>query len=186
MKQDNPIAEMIWNAVREVEDFSIGGIGEILAETADNLESLPVGSKEFDIELIQKIQILKNADENKDIGWMEYTDWNDLPEPFKRTFESVVDPLLLGSVYFVYSVFMENIPILFEQLSEDHGILVLKEGRYYRFISASSDIYSFSRMNPFQFRTLQHRFDSNVIYVLGKNNGEVFVKKLGEVNEKDY
>jgi len=76
---------------------------------------------------------LRSAEENNNLGWMDYASWLASTSEFQTLFKATVEPVFWGAAYFLFDKFLSCIPVIVTVLPENSEAVVFKSGHRYQF-----------------------------------------------------
>jgi hypothetical protein len=138
---------------------------------------------EEDKKLIAKMEMLKQAEKNLDLAWMDYGSWNRFSELMQERFILLIDPLFYDGIFFTYSKLIENDHV-FQHLSEGVAVYVVKSHKSLRIYCIDSKDSSYHWMNVKTFSRIEAEIVSGTVktYCKGENNSLIVTNIIGAGN----
>ena len=137
----------IINEVVSEDSLPESALGMKLFEAAKSYRKKAEGIsvEEIPSELELKIRLLRGAEQEGNLAWMNQASWYRLPLNFREDFIERLDPLIWSGVYFRYNDFIEQVDVLLN-LDSSYSIAIITDARNYRFVSVTSSAREFDSM----------------------------------------
>jgi hypothetical protein len=172
-------ARLIIDVMETYEKSPDGIMAQALMAEANRIKSrkIPTLQELQEIEAEQdfknKIILLRKCEPDQDIGWMDWSSWNNLNSRVQARFKEIVDPLLYSTgAYFQRSKLLLFEHDIYFDLEPSHCIFELYDADQYQYIVLGlQSVYDTMGIN--KLRTFQKEVASRLIRGIGKSEGEV-------------
>ncbi len=141
-----------------------------LVESINSEKNIDPLISEEEKKLIEKIELLKIAESNGDLAWMDYGSWNRFSELLQTKFDQIIEPLFYDGIFFVYSKFVGNNSIL-EFLDDRVVIYVVKYPKSFRFYCIDILDTGYHWMNNRVFNRMESDISSGTIRTYRRESG---------------
>lgn len=184
-------ARLIMDVMETYEKSPDGVMAQALISEAKRIKSNKIPTLkelqelEAEVEFKTKIELLKKCEPDNDIGWMDFSSWNNLNNRVQTKFKELVDPLLYSTgVYFQRSRLLSNEVQVYFELEPSHCVFELCDDDQYQYIVLGlQSVYD--SMGPNKLRSFQKEFAKRLIRGVGKDNGEVKCRIYGKGKYED-
>lgn len=167
------LVKMILDRCRE-EKVQMGSLGDKLYEMATTTTDQKEDITDEDQLLINKVRELKEAEDAKDLAWINYSSWNALPPGFRILFEELLDPFVWNGIYFKYTKFIEFRTEILRELG-DYTVSVTDDGGVKQIYCFDFRSKSFNTSNKSD--SMSSKIRDSLVESYGFKNGKIIVKK---------
>lgn len=176
------VVKIIIDSITDRDKLKTNTIGNKLYEVAKQVEQQRkiekvVEKKQELTEAEQKVIALRGCEASGDLGWMDYSSWNIFNPAFKKQFCDAVDPLFWSGLYFQYSRFEKAFPALFQFLTLDCSISVLRDGKNSQLVATGMDDYMISKKKVMEFENYQRAFHTKIYKAFGRVGNEPIIRE---------
>jgi len=174
VENEDALVKMILESCGEQKKDNLGVMGRALFNIAHAPKE--VEAEDIDKELIEKMEKLKEAEENGDLAWMSYSSWNVLPPAFKNTVEKLIDPLFWSGIYFEHSEFRKHQSAILQNL-EECSLHLTNNGYVKQYHCYDVKGKSINMMSEFDFNDLSKRVRKILVESYACINGNIVLKR---------
>src|SRR5208283_1688688 len=138
--------------------------------------------KEMDLE--EKIAYYRTIEDNKNLLWLDYGVWKNLPSKMKNYIKLTIDPLIIGiGVYLPFDKFIYYEEITFKDMDCNTVYYIVKEGNLYRMIATFiRGRTKFDKMNIKTFDTMVKFLEKYTVRTYSKPDKESIIQvKVREI-----
>ena len=173
----NQFIRMIYDSFNS-DSTNVGTLGEFFLHQAEQLSIEEKTTSSEEAELVRKIKIYKEAEDNKDLVWFDYSSWKYLPEAFRLKLKELADPLYWTGVFFKYSIFIQYEEELMKLLDNTGYLYLLTEHKdNYFMVWVTGDSHHYDWANNTKINDIIKNFDKRLIRSYGKNSENKIVVK---------
>ncbi len=165
--------------VKMIMDFydsndKVGTMGSVMYELATRVED--TGTSDEDRLLMKKMSLLKKAEFEHNLAWMDYKSWYACGFDLRETFDNLVDPLHWNGIFFEYSSFEEYHKEILRYLGTC-VVNVVEFDSYKRLycMNAESRDYNWIKNKEFDYISVQIR--NGLILSFGIEHGQLVTKE---------
>jgi hypothetical protein len=162
-------------------EYLNGKLGGVFLEMAERkiADDKQLGTVDIDEEFAKKVRFLRECEQNNDLAWIDFTSWRLLSSDFKTQFESILEPLFIGSgIYFRWTPFHSNLRHLVSCSHGDTLIFVLRDGNSYRVACVSPESKEYNWFSNVKFKESTEKFNATLHLGMINTSSGVIIKKF--------
>jgi hypothetical protein len=171
------IVRMILDCVDHSNKSQVGLLGQILLEHANKVENEEIEGDE-DPDLVRKMRVLKRAEDECDLFWIDYKSWNCFSVTLKKQFEEALNPLFWGGVFCKYSDFQQNESKILSRLPVGVVANLIQHRQVYQLFCVSCDAKEYHMMGIQDFESLQETIFASLLRSYCRVNNDIVVKEF--------
>lgn len=162
---------------------SLGTIGQAMFTFVEQQKAKQVDNyTEEERMLIGHMRVLKEAEEQSNLMWVNYKSWNAVNVLFRENFAQTLKPLFWNGVFTRLTDFYEHETKVMSKLDPKVVASLFRKGGNYQLFCVSSDQKDYQIMNLSEFNTIASNISANIVRSYSKTDSRLYIKEFKQQN----
>lgn len=184
MYKPSEIENVVMQVLGNVENpRNLGAIGQAMFQFIEQQKTKKVDNyTEEERQLIEHMRVLKEAEDQSNLVWIDYKSWNTVNGPFRENFTQVLKPLFWNGVFTRLSDFYLHETNVMSRLDPKVVASLFRKGNNYQIFCVGSDQKDYQMMTASNFAKIATDINQNLVRSYAKTGNRLYIREIKQQN----